>query len=148
MAANEPLQVSVFPDPPMAFVALYTDENIEAGRAPSPPPVISGAYETYGETSNTEDDKVEVLPLESLGFKRLHPPSYSRRLELKKLNISVVTNFLDLLDIIIKCPEDNSRFEKINDIELIFVHVHHLINEYRPIQVSPQTLVDHTFLTI
>ncbi len=120
----------------MAFVALYTDENVEAGRAPSPPPLIKGSYEIFGEAQNTEDEAT-IVPLEEHGIKRLHPVNYSRQAELKKLNISVLTNFLDLLDIMVKCPEDDVRLEKIDDISLIFIHLHHLINEFRPFQVCP-----------
>ena len=40
--------VSTFPDPPKLFYKLYTDENVQAGLAPPPPPVISGSYSTFG----------------------------------------------------------------------------------------------------
>ena len=53
---------------------------------------------------------------------------------MRKLNHSVLVNFLDLIDILIKCPESAKRDEKIEDINLLFIHMHHLINEFRPHQ--------------
>ena len=50
------------------------------------------------------------------------------------MNHSVLVNFLDLIDILIKCPESPKRDEKIEDINLLFIHMHHLINEFRPHQ--------------
>ena len=41
---------------------------------------------------------------------------------------------MDLIDILIKCPESAKRDEKIEDINLLFIHMHHLINEFRPHQ--------------
>ena len=40
--------VSTFPDPPKLFYKLYTDENVQAGLTPGPPPVIAGNYSTFG----------------------------------------------------------------------------------------------------
>lgn len=40
--------VSTFPDPPKLFYKLYTDENVQAGLVPKPPPVIKGSYSTFG----------------------------------------------------------------------------------------------------
>lgn len=48
---------------------------------------------------------------------------------------SVVAAFLDLVDILIKSPEHSERIEKINDIQMIFINMHHLVNEFRPHQV-------------
>ena len=43
-------------------------------------------------------------------------------------------NFLDLLDILVCCPESPKRGQKVEDITLLFIHMHHLINEFRPHQ--------------
>ena len=45
-----------------------------------------------------------------------------------------MANFLDLLEILIRCPDSSKRIEKIDDIKLLFIHMHHLINEFRPHQ--------------
>ena len=68
------------------------------------------------------------------GIKRLYPINFDHRKELKKLNHSVLANFLDLLEILIRCPDSSKRIEKIDDIKLLFIHMHHLINEFRPHQ--------------
>jgi hypothetical protein len=71
--------------------------------------------------------------------------------ELKKLNHSILIAYLDLLDILVKAPnteihivDQNDqdqppivktlRQQKLEDIELLFINMHHLINELRPHQ--------------
>jgi MED7 protein len=54
--------------------------------------------------------------------------------EIKKLNYSILVNFLDLLDVLIRAPDSSRRIEKIDDLTLLFIHMHHLINEFRPHQ--------------
>ena len=63
------------------------------------------------------------------------------------MNHSLLANFLDLLDVMVKNPGGpkhpgspppgvgSLREEKIEDIQLLFFHMHHLINEFRPHQV-------------
>ena len=76
-----------------------------------------------------------LIVLSFQGFKRLYSSKdIDRKKELKKLNHSVIVNFLDLIDLLIKCPESTKRDEKIEDINLLFIHMHHLINEFRPHQ--------------
>lgn len=79
------------------------------------------------------DDQI-IRPLESQNLRRLYPQNYDHKRELKKLNHSILANFLDLLDILIKCPDSPKRAEKIDDLTLLFIHMHHLINEFRPHQ--------------
>uniref|UniRef100_A0A0N5B0L1 Mediator of RNA polymerase II transcription subunit 7 n=1 Tax=Syphacia muris TaxID=451379 RepID=A0A0N5B0L1_9BILA len=54
--------------------------------------------------------------------------------ELKKLNRSTVSAFLDLLDVLIRCPDHPERRVKLENLRLLFINMHHLINEYRPVQ--------------
>lgn len=79
------------------------------------------------------DDPI-IRPLESQGIRRLHPQSYDPKRELKKLNHSILVNFIDMIDVLIKCPDTSRREEKKDDLNLLFVHMHHLINEFRPHQ--------------
>ena len=79
------------------------------------------------------DDQI-IRPLETQGFRRLYPQNYDHKRELKKLNQSILANFLDLLDILIKSPDSPKRAEKIDDLTVLFIHMHHLINEFRPHQ--------------
>merc|ERR1719361_2369351 len=87
----------------------------------------------FGMTVNNDDAIIQSL--ESQGFKRLYSAKdIDRKKELRKLNHSVLVNFLDMIDILIKTPESPKREEKIEDINLLFIHMHHLINEFRPHQ--------------
>lgn len=129
---GEPQQVSALPPPPMQYIKEYTDENIRKGLAPKPPPPIRDSYMMFGNQFQCDD--LIIRPLESQGIERLHPMQFDHKRELKKLNMSILINFLDLLDILIKSPGSIKREEKLEDLKLLFVHMHHLINEYRPHQ--------------
>jgi mediator of RNA polymerase II transcription subunit 7 len=83
--------------------------------------------------SMTNDEAI-IRPLESQGIKRLYPRDYDHKRELKKMNASILVNFLDLLDVLVKCPDTSKREEKCSDIAMLFVQMHHLINELRPHQ--------------
>jgi len=132
-AAENITQVSSMPVPPLQYVKLYTDENVKNNRAPKPPPPIQDTYSMFGVTINNDDAIIQSL--ESQGIKRLYSTKdIDRKKELRKLNHSILVNFLDLIDILIKCPESPKREEKIDDINLLFIHMHHLINEFRPHQ--------------
>lgn len=53
---------------------------------------------------------------------------------MKKLNHSITASFLDLVDICSRNPESEARAAKIDDLTLLFIHMHHLVNEFRPHQ--------------
>ena len=86
----------------------------------------------FGMTYQAEDQIIQ--PLESQGWRRLYPQNYDHKRELRKLNHSVLFNFLELLDILIIAPDSMKRNEKLDDLSLLFIHMFHLINEYRPNQ--------------
>ncbi|CAG9861005.1 unnamed protein product [Phyllotreta striolata] len=132
MANSDTVQVSSLPLPPMQYVSQYTDDAIRRGRAPKPPPPIQDTYHMFGNAFNTEENIIR--PLESQGIKRLYPLHFDRRRELKKFNQSLLANFLDLLDLLVNCPESPRRAEKVEDLSLLFIHIHHLLNEFRPHQ--------------
>lgn len=129
--ANQESQVMSLPLPPAQYFNLYTDENLRKNRAPKPPAPIQDTYKMFGSTFNNEE---MIRSLESQGIRRLIPQHNDRRKELKKLNHSLFANFLDLLDLLIENPDSPKRVEKIDDLSLLFVHIHHLINEFRPHQ--------------
>lgn len=120
------------PLPPMQYVNLYTDENVKKGRAPKPPPPVKDTYTMFG-VQFRADDQI-IRPLESQNLTRLYPQNYDHKRELKKLNYSILVNFLDLLDVLIRAPDSQRRLDKIDDLTLLFIHMHHLINEFRPHQ--------------
>lgn len=84
--------------------------------------------------NNFTNDDIIIRPLESQQIRRLYPQHFDRKKELKKLNHSLLVNFLDLVDILINAPESPRRTEKIDDLTVLFLHIHHLLNEYRPHQ--------------
>ncbi|GIX77669.1 mediator of RNA polymerase II transcription subunit 7 [Caerostris darwini] len=128
----EAAHVSSLPLPPLQYVNLYTDENVQKGHAPAPPKCAIDSYSMFGSQYHTDDPIIR--PLESQGIRRLYPQNYDHKRELKKLNHSIIVNFLDMIDILIRCPDTNKREEKKEDINLLFIHTHHLINEFRPHQ--------------
>lgn len=129
---GEATQVSSLPLPPMQYVGLYTDDNVQHGRAPSPPRPLHEGYSMFGVPFHGEEPVIR--PLESQGIRRLYPQNYEHKKELKKLNHSLLVNFLDMVDVLIRCPDTSKRLEKKEDMSLLFVHMHHLINEFRPHQ--------------
>ncbi|KAH6946902.1 hypothetical protein HPB50_016086 [Hyalomma asiaticum] len=116
----------------MQYVSLYTDENVEHGRAPPPPRPVQEGCSTFG--ASFQGDEPLIRTLESQGIRRLYPQNYDRKKELKKLNHSLLVNFLDMVDILSKCPDSSEWLEKKKDMSQLFMHMHHLINEYRPHQ--------------
>ncbi|KAF4523883.1 hypothetical protein B566_EDAN010201 [Ephemera danica] len=130
--AAEASQVSSLPLPPVQYIGQFSDENIRRGRAPRPPPPIHDSYSMFGVQYHTDD--AIIRPLESQGIRRLYPQHCDRRRELRKLNHSLLVNFLDLLDLLVQCPDSPRRAEKVEDLSLLFIHIHHLLNEFRPHQ--------------
>ncbi|KAM8974537.1 mediator of RNA polymerase II transcription subunit 7 [Pelodytes ibericus] len=129
---GEPQQVSALPMPPMQYIKEYTDENLRKALVPKPPVPIKDSYMMFGNQFQCDD--LIIRPLEGQGIERLHPMQFDHKKELRKLNMSILINFLDLLDILIRSPGSIRREEKLEDLKLLFVHMHHLINEYRPHQ--------------
>lgn len=39
-----------------------------------------------------------------------------------------------MLDLLVNCPDSPRRTEKVDDISVLFIHIHHLLNEFRPHQ--------------
>uniref|UniRef100_A0A0R3RY47 C2H2-type domain-containing protein n=1 Tax=Elaeophora elaphi TaxID=1147741 RepID=A0A0R3RY47_9BILA len=129
MAAH-PVGVSPFPQPP-EYARQYTDANV-AKKNVLPPPAIPSEFTVFGEEYNFEEEMIRSL--QSQKMQQLFSSNGDWRSELKKLNRSTVAAFLDLLDILIRCPNHPERLEKINNLRLLFINMHHLINEYRPVQ--------------
>ncbi|VDO94565.1 unnamed protein product [Soboliphyme baturini] len=127
-------QVSSFPPPPIHYINHYTDKNIADGLALPPPPPVQGHYSMFGVGYSTDDPIIQSL--ESQNVRRLFQigPNFDRKVEMKKLNHSILANFLDLLEILVRCPSSPERERKIEDLQLLFINMHHLINEYRPHQ--------------
>ncbi|MFH4974378.1 hypothetical protein AB6A40_001087 [Gnathostoma spinigerum] len=131
MAFPNPSQiVSPLPQPP-EYAKQYTDENIER-KCVLPPPPVPTEFTVFGEEYNLDEEMIRSLQAQKM--QQLYSSAGDWRSELKKLNRSTVAAFLDLLDILIRCPDHPERLEKLNNLRLLFINMHHLINEYRPLQ--------------
>lgn len=131
-----PMQVNTYPNPPVVYYNLYTDENVTKGRAPLPPPLPpKGESFTVFGAPQWNDEHI-VRPLECLNIRRLYPQHFDRKREMKKALHSVLATFLDLVDTLVKCPRSPKRNEKLEDVNLLFIHLQHLLNEYRAHQVQ------------
>ncbi|VDN16379.1 unnamed protein product [Dibothriocephalus latus] len=131
--AEEPAHVSLFPLPPWQLINKYSDAEVAAGTAPPPPQIpASTSFRMFGTLFNTDDPVLK--PLESDGMRRVYPQTYNRKLELKKLNFSILANYLDLLDVITRDPSSPRRTEKLEHLGILFVNMHHILNEYHPHQ--------------
>lgn len=70
----------------------------------------------------SNDDNI-IRPLEAQGFKRLYPQHFDRRKELKKLNHSLLVNFLDLIDLLVHYPDSPRRAEKVRRFRVLILKV-------------------------
>lgn len=127
--ADAPSTVSAYPLPPLQYI-----DTIDVDKLPTPPaPITEGVYHMFGQKISIDD--AIIAPLEACGTKRLYPKTeYDHKKELKKINASILVNFLDLVDVLVKCPDTDKRIEKCNDLATLFINFHHLINELRPHQ--------------
>ncbi|KAF9112216.1 Mediator of RNA polymerase II transcription subunit 7 [Mortierella sp. AM989] len=151
--ASAQQQGAAFPAPPYYF-QRYTQENLnllekargdpenpeitkslEALSFPilalePPPPVKKGAYWMFGRAWPIQDS---LATLEEQGIEQLYPKgSIDRVKELKKLNHSAVFNFLELVHTLSTSPSEFAT--KVDQIRVIFINMHHILNEYRPHQ--------------
>lgn len=128
-ADQQPSTVLAYPLPPLQYINTIEPDNLPA----PPPPITEGVYHMFGQKISLDD--AIIAPLEAHGTKRLYPRSeYDHKKELKKINASILVNFLDLVDVLVKCPDTDKRIEKCNDLATLFINFHHLINELRPHQ--------------
>lgn len=138
---------SVFPPPP-PYYKEFTPENrqeladLEATGEPvperlefliPPEPPATPTYRGFGSVWNFQE---KLVPLEEAGVKRLYGDlgsDFSQLVkELKKLLRSALVNYLALIGMMAVDPE--SFPPKVEDLRIVFVNMHHLLNLYRPHQ--------------
>ncbi|GMT27001.1 hypothetical protein PFISCL1PPCAC_18298 [Pristionchus fissidentatus] len=122
--------ISPFPAPPV-YARLYASEAIALQPAPLPP-TIHADFVAFGEEYHLNDEVIR--PLSETGIRQLYVNKKEWKAEMKKLNSSAVAAFVDLISMLIASPDNQERTDKLNDIRDIFINMHHLINEFRPIQ--------------
>eukprot|EP00054_Salpingoeca_dolichothecata_P011127 m.61890 g.61890 ORF g.61890 m.61890 type:complete len:228 (-) comp19312_c0_seq2:388-1071(-) len=123
-------EVSAFPLPPN-FFHNYTTEAVESNTAPPPPP----AFETFSVFGAVVEENAPLIQsLESQQLPRLYAEGDIDHIhELKALNRKLIGQFLDLINTLSDEPKE-TRDEQLAQIELIFINMHHLLNEFRPHQ--------------
>ncbi|KAJ1985857.1 Mediator of RNA polymerase II transcription subunit 7 [Dimargaris cristalligena] len=137
---------TAFPPPPEYF-KQFTSANLKRFKelksnnpdVPVPadlqflePPTIPSEndYYMFGKRWLTND----ALPsLAEQDVEQLYPTdNFNRVKELRKLNNSLIFKYLDLIDTLSTMPAEADS--EIDDIRLLLINMHHLINEYRPYQ--------------
>ncbi|KAI9483540.1 MAG: mediator complex, subunit Med7 [Benjaminiella poitrasii] len=135
---NQATKAGVFPEHPITTTPSIPEFKLEALEPPKPP---TDEYSVFDQKWQINDS----LPtLEELGVKQLYPgTSIDRVKELKKLNKSLIVQFLNLLDVLVKKPDEFGVY--IENISTIFINMHHILNAYRPHQAREtlRLLMEH-----
>uniref|UniRef100_A0A915E3I5 Mediator of RNA polymerase II transcription subunit 7 n=1 Tax=Ditylenchus dipsaci TaxID=166011 RepID=A0A915E3I5_9BILA len=80
---------------------------------------------------------VDFPPLPSLeeqGIAKAYSEAVDWRCELKRLVRDVLSHFLQLLECLIHQPSHSACLELVDSIRVLFINIHHLINQQRPAQ--------------
>lgn len=146
---SEDLISSLYTPPPL-FYKYFTPENVqklEQIEDPSsvegelklliPPPRPPGThYRGYGNIWSFED---KLPKLSDMGYRQLYEEtndntnnSQLKIDQLHKLLKSLLVNFLELIGIMTKNPED--FHVKIEDLKVVLININHILNSYRPHQ--------------
>ncbi|KER29085.1 MED7 protein [Opisthorchis viverrini] len=125
---SDSAHVSLFPSPPWQLVTKHHSPSSESPVRPPTPPGTN-VYRMFGNLYNLDD--AILRSLESQGVRRVYPQTYNRKRELRKINFSILANYLDLLDIITRDPSSTKRTERLDNLAVLFINMHHLVNEYR-----------------
>lgn len=144
---------SAYPPPPSLY-KHFTNENLSKlknGDDKSyplnllipPPPPSNAPYRSFGDIWQPDD---KLLPLTEVGIAQLYKAIQSsdelgrdRIWELKKLLKSLLSNFLELVGILSVNPQLFPA--KVEDIRVILINMHHLLNEYRPHQARESLIM-------
>ncbi|KAH3761359.1 mediator of RNA polymerase II transcription subunit 7 [Pelomyxa schiedti] len=120
MSAVSPL----FPPPPKYYKNYAEWPSSSGALQPPPPPGPTTPYSCFGvaksasaASSLAEGDKIYDSTAEPIS-------------ELKKLNYSLIANYIQLLDILVHYPAEYAT--KVQDLRALFKNMIEVINNYRP----------------
>ncbi|ORX53434.1 MED7-domain-containing protein [Piromyces finnis] len=149
--SNEQTVSELYPPPP-SFYLNYTDENIklrdDAKKAASaatlaasiqqqdfsflepPKPLTTGTFRVFGMEKPINE---EIQLLKNYQIPQLYPDEMEGTTDyikiLKKLNHSLLFNYVELLKTLSHTPEDYAK--NVDNIRLILINMHHLLNSCR-----------------
>lgn len=136
---------SSFPLPPMQYIKNYDPKN---QNFPPPPTPISDdepiwLFGACCAPIKTGDNIIQSLESRSLQqvYKQKTDANFDPIREMKGINVSIVLKFLDLLDLLRRDPQSEERQKLHTELELLFVNIHQLVNEYRPHQAKETLIV-------
>lgn len=142
---------------------LFKDTYTSFGRLIDPNDVLIRSLESQGLQQLYSLSSSSSNQVPGADSNRTYINTNNHKRELKKLNHSILIAYLDLLEILVKAPNTQIQIEqpapvqtnelgeqiqnpepiiiiktlreqKLQDIELLFINMHHLINELRPHQ--------------
>uniref|UniRef100_A0A7E4V8X1 Mediator of RNA polymerase II transcription subunit 7 n=1 Tax=Panagrellus redivivus TaxID=6233 RepID=A0A7E4V8X1_PANRE len=122
-----------YPNPPI-YAKYYSERAILRKRCPPPPP-IPRQFVVFGEQYNLDEPIMKSLP--ELGQVQLYevPQTMGEfKKELKKINSSIMAVFLDLMQLLINNTNLKHRHQVFENLRVMFINMHHLINECRTAQ--------------
>ncbi|CAO3691373.1 unnamed protein product [Rhizopus stolonifer] len=129
---------SAWPDPPN-YYKRYTDNNLnllkEANETKEFPmdPITTCTPEFYLQALEPPPvPTLEYTVFDQKWQQLFKDGDIDRVQELKRLNRALITQYLELLDILIKEPDQFGKY--IENISTTFINMHHILNEYRPHQ--------------
>lgn len=140
--ADQNYSSSSFPLPPMQYIDNYESEDKSKHPVP-PPPINDEPFEMFGQTIHPLESIENLVPsLERENIKQIVKldPNSSPIFEMKSINVSLVTKFLDLLDILTKNPDSSESEIVYEELKNLFQNIHYLVNCYRPHQAR-ETLI-------
>lgn len=105
-------------------------------RPPPPPASSAETYTTFGQNQVIDPSQLSSLPLDQLFFDP-NDPNLDHAFLLRKLNKSILLNFLELTSTLALDPLEHAG--KMDDIRRLFLNVHVVINMYRPHQAREST---------
>ncbi|OWZ16224.1 Mediator of RNA polymerase II transcription subunit [Phytophthora megakarya] len=89
-------------------------------------------YHMFGSPYSTQDVVPDLLPHAEKKLYAKNDETVHYKAEMKKINRSLLANFVELVDVLVKKPAMFNA--KLDDVELLFLNMHNLINAFRPHQ--------------
>lgn len=69
--SQAPMNVSTFPPPPWDYIRHYSDEMMQNGTSPAPPPPIAGTYFMFGKQYHTDDPIIQSLESQGIRYEKV-----------------------------------------------------------------------------